>query len=358
MQSRQSTTQMLSKLNEPDKNTIEWFWDGVGVHFRVCGHDEFITFRLTNGLHNLNWAGALLSSSFILSTFPVVETMRYYSMHPSRWIKLFFSAEGTRYQYEGPNVGVYKDIVDKLEGGICGVDPLIPGYSSFDYHPPMQEGDLIAPSNTFGVANIFREIGRAINPAFENCLIENCHLQNTMEEEFIKNESWFEKYLMSILFVFGMLAVGYRILIALNKPDYSLRQPLSSSRITEVSNQLILEINVVPMQGKSFEQRLLDIDEHELYLVPKEFCCSLSLNIMNQPVVLNSGHSFDFASLTRWLEEKGEGATCPASRKVITCVSDNLELRKLIDNYVCSREVLAARKNEAAEPSVMRLGNG
>lgn len=68
--------------------------------------------------------------------------------------------------------------------------------------------------------------------------------------------------------------------------------------------------------------------------LPEDFRCPISLNIMSDPVILSSGHTFDRVSINRWLDAGHR--TCPISKLPLTeplSLIPNHALRSLISNY-------------------------
>ncbi|XVF87618.1 hypothetical protein PTKIN_Ptkin18bG0134600 [Pterospermum kingtungense] len=67
---------------------------------------------------------------------------------------------------------------------------------------------------------------------------------------------------------------------------------------------------------------------------PDDFKCPISLEIMSDPVILSSGHTFDRASIQRWLDSGHR--TCPITKLPLPehpCLIPNHALRSLISNY-------------------------
>ncbi|KAK3035133.1 hypothetical protein RJ639_032635 [Escallonia herrerae] len=67
---------------------------------------------------------------------------------------------------------------------------------------------------------------------------------------------------------------------------------------------------------------------------PDDFKCPISLEIMTDPVILSSGHTFDRPSIQRWLDSGHR--TCPISKLPLSdppSLIPNHALRSLISNY-------------------------
>lgn len=68
--------------------------------------------------------------------------------------------------------------------------------------------------------------------------------------------------------------------------------------------------------------------------LPDDFKCPISLEIMSDPVILSSGHTFDRASIQRWLDAGHR--TCPISKQALPeppSLIPNHALRSLISSY-------------------------
>ncbi|KAG9454352.1 hypothetical protein H6P81_007256 [Aristolochia fimbriata] len=71
--------------------------------------------------------------------------------------------------------------------------------------------------------------------------------------------------------------------------------------------------------------------------LPDDFKCPISLEIMSDPVILSSGHTFDRASIQRWLDSGNR--TCPITKLPLPAhpsLIPNHALRSLISNYTLS----------------------
>ncbi|KAK7861327.1 u-box domain-containing protein 8 [Quercus suber] len=67
---------------------------------------------------------------------------------------------------------------------------------------------------------------------------------------------------------------------------------------------------------------------------PDDFKCPISLEIMSDPVILSSGHTFDRASIQRWLDAGHR--TCPITKLPLPenpSLIPNHALRSLISNF-------------------------
>ncbi|MFS8032666.1 putative transcription factor C2H2 family [Helianthus anomalus] len=72
-------------------------------------------------------------------------------------------------------------------------------------------------------------------------------------------------------------------------------------------------------------------------IFPGDFKCPISLEIMFDPVILSSGHTFDRSSVQRWLDAGHR--TCPITKLPLfgnPSLIHNHALRSLISNYTSS----------------------
>ncbi|KAG0447790.1 hypothetical protein HPP92_028154 [Vanilla planifolia] len=67
---------------------------------------------------------------------------------------------------------------------------------------------------------------------------------------------------------------------------------------------------------------------------PDDFRCPISLEVMSDPVIVASGHTFDRSSIQRWLDSGHR--TCPVTKLPLSPCSPlipNYALRSLIDSF-------------------------
>ena len=63
--------------------------------------------------------------------------------------------------------------------------------------------------------------------------------------------------------------------------------------------------------------------------MPQEFLCPISMNVMENPVVIDCGHTFDKEGLETWLRSSN---LCPTCRHRVTTISTNFTLKSLIES--------------------------
>ncbi|XP_044460699.1 U-box domain-containing protein 8-like [Mangifera indica] len=87
---------------------------------------------------------------------------------------------------------------------------------------------------------------------------------------------------------------------------------------------------------------------------PDDFMCPISLEIMSDPVILSSGHTFDRISIQRWLESGHR--TCPITQLPLPdqpSLIPNHALRSLISNF--TRSPLLKAQSDPAHPNLQTL---
>ncbi|XP_021902388.1 U-box domain-containing protein 8 [Carica papaya] len=86
---------------------------------------------------------------------------------------------------------------------------------------------------------------------------------------------------------------------------------------------------------------------------PDDFKCPISLEIMSDPVILQTGHTFDRASIQRWLDSGHR--TCPITKLPLPehpSLIPNHALRSLISNYALVAP-LKSQPSSHAEPQAL-----
>ncbi|CAD5178681.1 unnamed protein product [Musa acuminata subsp. malaccensis] len=76
--------------------------------------------------------------------------------------------------------------------------------------------------------------------------------------------------------------------------------------------------------------------------LPEDFRCPISMEVMTDPVILSSGHTFDRASIQRWLDSGNR--TCPLTNLPLPSspsLIPNHALRSLISNFLSLRPAAA-----------------
>lgn len=79
-------------------------------------------------------------------------------------------------------------------------------------------------------------------------------------------------------------------------------------------------------------------------LNPDDFHCPISLEIMNDPVTIATGHTYDRCSILKWF--KAGNATCPKTGERVTNTDlvPNLALKKLILKYCFENNIQVGKK--------------
>ncbi|CAH2060221.1 unnamed protein product, partial [Thlaspi arvense] len=84
---------------------------------------------------------------------------------------------------------------------------------------------------------------------------------------------------------------------------------------------------------------------------PEDFRCPISLELMNDPVIVSSGQTYDRECIKKWLE--GGNSTCPKTQETLTSdtVTPNYALRSLIDQWCESNGIEPPKRVSNSQPS-------
>ncbi|KAJ6707370.1 WDSAM1 PROTEIN [Salix viminalis] len=71
----------------------------------------------------------------------------------------------------------------------------------------------------------------------------------------------------------------------------------------------------------------------EMIMIPRHFCCPISLDLMKDPVTLSTGITYDRESIDKWIEDGN--LTCPVTNQVLASFDQipNHSLRKMIQDW-------------------------
>ncbi|KAJ6766688.1 U-BOX DOMAIN-CONTAINING PROTEIN 21 [Salix purpurea] len=71
----------------------------------------------------------------------------------------------------------------------------------------------------------------------------------------------------------------------------------------------------------------------EMIMIPRHFCCPISLDLMKDPVTLSTGITYDRESIDKWIEDGN--LTCPVTNQVLPSFDQipNHSLRKMIQDW-------------------------
>lgn len=83
----------------------------------------------------------------------------------------------------------------------------------------------------------------------------------------------------------------------------------------------------------SSEDRVSRTESEDAPVIPDDFRCPISLDLMREPVIVSTGQTYDLSSITRWIEEGH--STCPKNGQKLshTNLIPNHALRSLIIQY-------------------------
>lgn len=107
---------------------------------------------------------------------------------------------------------------------------------------------------------------------------------------------------------------------------------------------LVMEVVDCEESNKKIEGRRENRIESEIDLSlsclnPDDFRCPISLELMSDPVTIETGHTYDRSSILKWF--RSGNLTCPntAKRLITTEMVPNLVLRKLIQQYCYANDI-------------------
>ncbi|GLJ28668.1 hypothetical protein SUGI_0564930 [Cryptomeria japonica] len=92
------------------------------------------------------------------------------------------------------------------------------------------------------------------------------------------------------------------------------------------------------------------VDSEDASPIPDDFRCPISLDLMQEPVIVCTGQTYDLASITRWIKEGH--STCPKTgqKLVHTNLTPNYALQSLIVQY-CAEHKISLEKSERIKKS-------
>ncbi|XP_010510574.1 PREDICTED: U-box domain-containing protein 12 [Camelina sativa] len=105
-----------------------------------------------------------------------------------------------------------------------------------------------------------------------------------------------------------------------------------------------------PMRLKSPLPKAQDGDLN-LPIPPEDFRCPISLELMNDPVIVSSGQTYERECIKKWLE--GGHLTCPKTQETLTSdtVTPNYALRSLIAQWCESNGIEPPKRPNNSQPS-------
>lgn len=100
----------------------------------------------------------------------------------------------------------------------------------------------------------------------------------------------------------------------------------------------IYYVNDIPV---CYQQVLWDAKVKKIKNVPDNFKCPISLEIMNDPVIIETGITFDKKNIEEWFVHRN---TCPLTRKVVDkkCIPNNI-LKTMIQEFI-EKKIRASQK--------------
>ncbi|XP_021750435.1 U-box domain-containing protein 17-like [Chenopodium quinoa] len=95
-----------------------------------------------------------------------------------------------------------------------------------------------------------------------------------------------------------------------------------------------VEMEVGAERQKNLRKGMMTQEIADTFLtIPKDFCCPISLDLMQDPMIVSTGQTYDRSSISRWLDEGHY--TCPKTGQMLanTRLIPNRALRNLITQW-------------------------
>ncbi|KAK9029150.1 hypothetical protein V6N11_026273 [Hibiscus sabdariffa] len=90
---------------------------------------------------------------------------------------------------------------------------------------------------------------------------------------------------------------------------------------------------------------------HKTPVIPDDFRCPISLELMKDPVIVSTGQTYERSFIEKWLEQ-GHG-TCPKTQQTLsnTALTPNYALRSLIDQWCETNGIEPPKRPSSSRPS-------
>ncbi|KAE8728007.1 U-box domain-containing protein 12 [Hibiscus syriacus] len=90
---------------------------------------------------------------------------------------------------------------------------------------------------------------------------------------------------------------------------------------------------------------------HKTPVIPDDFRCPISLELMKDPVIVSTGQTYERSCIEKWLEQ-GHG-TCPKTQQTLsnTTLTSNYALRSLIDQWCEANGIEPPKRPSSSRPS-------
>ncbi|XP_052728098.1 putative E3 ubiquitin-protein ligase LIN [Vigna angularis] len=139
--------------------------------------------------------------------------------------------------------------------------------------------------------------------------------------------------------------------------SFSMQTNLNNHTVDALPYQKANELGLKKPNKKSYVLQGLDFPS-----TPPEFICSLTGNLFEEPVTLETGQTFEREAIKAWFEKGNR--TCPVTGIALECVAipfTNLILKRLIDNWRSDRFDcllgLASKRVENSEDLKLKEGD-
>ncbi|CAA0832910.1 U-box domain-containing protein 17 [Striga hermonthica] len=101
------------------------------------------------------------------------------------------------------------------------------------------------------------------------------------------------------------------------------------------------ELDLERYSHKKFQKGMLTQEElADIFLtIPNDFVCPVSWDLMRDPVLISTGHTYERSSISRWMQERH--CTCPKTGQILlhTKIIPNRALRNLIAHWCAANRI-------------------
>lgn len=126
----------------------------------------------------------------------------------------------------------------------------------------------------------------------------------------------------------------------------------SENSITGSTSHVMVTLEIEKPRPLTYDERFNKLKNKETIFVPRMLICPISHTLMNDPITVSSGHTFDRSSLQYAFAAKENPSTipCPITRKPIHINElkngASITIRDIIENFLCDLEEKAKAKAE------------
>ncbi|KAF7808772.1 U-box domain-containing protein 11-like [Senna tora] len=121
-----------------------------------------------------------------------------------------------------------------------------------------------------------------------------------------------------------------------NQASSRLERAQSIPTCTEISLTNVIDPE---NQENSGEKNLADVKKSEAIVIPEDFLCPISLELMRDPVIVATGQTYERSYIQRWID--GGNTTCPKTQQKLQnlTLTPNYVLRSLITQWCTEHNI-------------------